>query len=590
MTNMDRKGLENYYLERKNNFEQVAETFKKQLFINSLFRIVVFFATALGIYYFSSSTPILLTILIGGIALFLFFVKRHLQLKSNLLHNQAMAKINANEIKYLNFDFKGFYEGEKYKTVDHPFCLDIDLFGKGSFFQYINRTQLEPSQAKLSSMLLENSIEYIETRQRKIQQLSTVNDWCHNFLAEASLIKTESTEEEVIEWLDVYTPVTSPILRVLPYIISIISIIALVLFVGGVIAESIVLLVLLLGLMLSAIKVKKINEIAARMAKAHDLFEQYSKLLARIESKDFPCDIEEYSKAGILPSVTIKQFSRLLNSLNQRNNFMISIFANGFFLRDIWLCAKIDKWVLKHAKDVEKWFSVIHEYDKYISLANFAFNHNDASYPKLVGEGLIRSSQLGHPLLPKDQRISNDYEISRQHFNIVTGANMAGKSTFLRTVGLSIVMANSGLPVTANEFHYKPIRLISSMRTSDSLADNASYFFSELSRLSYIVQEISTTEYFVILDEILKGTNSKDKADGSAKFLRKISASGSSGIIATHDLSLCEVANQVPTVHNKYFDAEITDGELYFDYFLKEGICQNMNASFLMKKMGIVDD
>ena len=590
MINMDRKGLENYYLERKINFEQVAETFKKQLFINSLYRIVVFFGTAIGMYYLSNSTPILLTVLIGGIALFLFLVKRHLKLKASLLHNQAMAEINSNETKYLNYDFKGFYDGEKYKIADHPFCLDIDLFGKGSFFQFINRTQLEPSQAKLSSMLLENSIEYIENRQRKIQQLATVNDWCQNFLAEASLVKTDSTEEEVIDWLDIYTPVTSPILRILPYIMSIISIITLVIFAGGVISESIVVLVLLFGLMLSAVKVKKINEIAARMAKAHDLFEQYSKLLARIESKDFPCDIEEYSKAGILPSLTIKQFSRLLNSLNQRNNFMISIFANGFFLRDIWLCAKIDKWVKAHASDVEKWFSVIHEYDKYISLANFAFNHKDASYPKLVVEGLINSRQLGHPLLPKEQRVSNDYEINHQHFNIVTGANMAGKSTFLRTVGLSIVMANSGLPVSANEFHYKPIKLISSMRTSDSLADNASYFFSELSRLRYIVQEISAGEYFVILDEILKGTNSKDKADGSAKFLRKISASGSSGIIATHDLSLCEVANQVPTVHNMYFDAEIKDDELHFDYLLKEGICRNMNASFLMKKMGIVDD
>jgi DNA mismatch repair ATPase MutS len=269
---------------------------------------------------------------------------------------------------------------------------------------------------------------------------------------------------------------------------------------------------------------------------------------------------------------------------------MISIFANGVFLRDIWLCARIDKWVKMNGQLVEDWFSIIHEYDKYISMAVFAFNRKEElTYPKLNEQGLLNSTLLAHPLIDVKNVVANDYDIDRKHFNIITGANMAGKSTFLRTVGLSIVMSNSGLPVCATSFDYNPIKLISSMRTNDSLSENESYFFSELKRLKYIVNEIEKEDYFIILDEILKGTNSKDKADGSAKFLRKVNATSSSGIIATHDLSLCVVANEIETVHNKYFDAQIIDGELYFDYKLKPGICKNMNASFLMKKMGIVD-
>jgi DNA mismatch repair ATPase MutS len=165
---------------------------------------------------------------------------------------------------------------------------------------------------------------------------------------------------------------------------------------------------------------------------------------------------------------------------------------------------------------------------------------------------------------------------------------MAGKSTFLRTVSLSIMMSNIGLPVCAKSYQYSPIKLITSMRTNDSLSDDESYFFSELKRLKFIIDEIKNDTYFIILDEILKGTNSKDKAIGSRKFVEKLVKSNSTGIIATHDLSLCKITDELKQVKNYYFDAEIINDELYFDYTFKTGICQNMNASFLLKKMEIV--
>ena len=167
-----------------------------------------------------------------------------------------------------------------------------------------------------------------------------------------------------------------------------------------------------------------------------------------------------------------------------------------------------------------------------------------------------------HPLIPKDQAVVNDFKIQNEDFLIITGANMAGKSTFLRTVSLMIVMANLGLPVCAKSCHYKPIKLITSMRTSDSLSDESSYFFSELSRLKTIIEHLKTDTYFIVLDEILKGTNSHDKAKGSQQFIEKLVKTKSSGIIATHDLSLCSLAEQLDEVHNFYFDAEIIDDEL----------------------------
>ena len=235
------------------------------------------------------------------------------------------------------------------------------------------------------------------------------------------------------------------------------------------------------------------------------------------------------------------------------------------------------------------WFEVVSFFDAYNSLGNFAFNHPKGVFPEIIKNGpVINATQLGHPLLNKTKRVDSDLLIDNEQFFIVTGANMAGKSTFLRTVSLHIVMANVGLPVCAKSSQYFPVKLITSMRTNDSLSEESSYFFSELKRLKYIVDAIKKEPYFIVLDEILKGTNSTDKAIGSKKFVEKLVASKATGIIATHDLSLCEIEKELNEVKNYFFDAEIINDELYFDYTLKQGVCKNMNASFLLKKMDII--
>jgi DNA mismatch repair ATPase MutS len=250
---------------------------------------------------------------------------------------------------------------------------------------------------------------------------------------------------------------------------------------------------------------------------------------------------------------------------------------------------KLEKWISRYKHTVERWFEVVAFFYAENSLANFHFNHPKFVFPEISSEKqVIESLNLGHPLLKVEKRIDNDFNIKKEEFFIITGANMAGKSTFLRTVSLSIVMANAGLPVCATSFKYAPIKLITSMRTSDSLSEEASYFYSELKRLKFIVDQIENEDYFIILDEILKGTNSKDKAIGSKKFVEKLSKSKSTGIIATHDVSLCELEREFAGIKNYYFDAEIIENEMYFDYSLKNGVCKNMNASFLLQKMEII--
>jgi DNA mismatch repair ATPase MutS len=327
-----------------------------------------------------------------------------------------------------------------------------------------------------------------------------------------------------------------------------------------------------------------------------DTFQQYHQLLAFIETENFESELMKEVKTSITSeskkaSVILKEFSRAIDSLDQRNNFLFGVLANGFFLWDLRHSYRLEKWIEHHHTAVEHWFEAVERTDAYNSLGNFAFNHQTYTYPEILpaGEG-IKAKNLGHPLLDAGKRINNDFEIDGKQFFIITGANMAGKSTFLRTVALQILMSNIGLPVCAENCKYAPVKLITSMRTSDSLGDDESYFFSELKRLKYIVEKIQAENYFIILDEILKGTNSTDKAIGSRKFVQRLVGSNSTGIIATHDLSLCEISNELQQVKNFYFDAEIVNDELHFDYHLKDGICQNMNASFLLRKMKIIED
>jgi DNA mismatch repair ATPase MutS len=340
---------------------------------------------------------------------------------------------------------------------------------------------------------------------------------------------------------------------------------------------------------------KKVNTLANNASKTKDTFKQYALLLKAIEAQTFQSQlVQEQQKRiqseALKASQIFSKFSKALDALDNRNNLISAVLANGYLLWDLRQTYNIEQWIQQYADKVADWFDVVTFFDTYNSLGNYAFNHKEFIYPEITNATTtISAEHIGHPLLNSKKRVNSDLLLQQRQFFIVTGANMAGKSTFLRTVALHIVMANIGLPVCAKKSTYKPIKLITSMRTTDSLTDDSSYFFSELTRLKFVVDTIEKdTNYFVILDEILKGTNSTDKAIGSRKFVERLVGLNATGIIATHDLSLTEIESELSAVKNYYFDAEIINEELHFDYKLKQGVCQNMNASFLLKKMEIV--
>jgi hypothetical protein len=583
-----------FYSKEKSELEKEATQLKRKSINLSVFRFGVFLTTCFLIYFTFGSYPDVFIISFLGVLLFGFLVVKHLNLKRARAIVNSKININRTELEILNRNFYQLDSGEEFVNQTHYFSHDIDLFGVGSFFQYTNRTATVEGKKVLANAFTENRINGIVEKQNTIKELAKKVKWRQHFSALASLIPTKDTSGFITDWILNYTPVLSKYLAKFQFVFSLISLIFIGLVFFGVFPFSILLLWFFIGLFVTGRFLKKTSNLYLDTDKVRETFKQYHILLNEIENENFSSKVLK-GKQEIISSETkkasfiFKEFSRILDAFDQRNNILIAVVGNGLFLTEINNACKVEKWISKYKHTVEKWFSVVAFFDAQNSLANFHFNHTTFIFPEIIVEkGIIKSTNLGHPLLKVDKRIDNDFTIDKEQFFIVTGANMAGKSTFLRTISLSIVMANCGLPVCAESFEYSPIKLITSMRTTDSLTEDESYFYSELKRLKFIVDEIKTTDYFIILDEILKGTNSKDKAIGSKKFIEKLTKSKSTGIIATHDVSLCELENEFLDIKNYYFDAEILEDELHFDYTLKNGICKNMNASFLLKKMEIV--
>ncbi|MCB4806906.1 DNA mismatch repair protein MutS [Tamlana sp. 62-3] len=584
-----------YYKKQSEIYANKTKQITTKLRWFSLLRISVFGLTAFGAYTMRSQWQVAVIFVVIGLAVFGFLLSKYTDLKTQKAINKNLKRINDDELKIAAGDFYNRNDGKQFQDSSHFYSLDIDLFGRGSFFQFINRTTITEGAQKLANALKANNITSIGDRQEAIKALSEQPEWRQLYSATSSLVEVETPAHNIINWLKQYKPFTTAFIKWLPLVFTVLSLSIFGLTLTGIISSlGFIGYWLVFGLGITGVYLKKINVLASNTNKIRDTFRQYTTLLKLIEDASFSSELLQTKQELIKSndqkaSQVFKWFSKALDALDNRNNLIGAIFGNGFFLNDLKNAYKIEQWIKIHGAKVEDWFEVVSFFDAYNSLGNYVFNHPEFVFPDIVeSEAVINAEGLGHPLLDKNKRIDSDLVLNTEQFFIVTGANMAGKSTFLRTVSLHIVMANVGLPVCANSSKYAPVKLITSMRTTDSLTDDSSYFFSELTRLKYIVETINKEPYFIILDEILKGTNSTDKAIGSRKFVEKLVASNATGIIATHDLSLCELENELHQIKNYYFDAEIVNDELYFDYKLKQGICQNMNASFLLKKMNIV--
>jgi DNA mismatch repair ATPase MutS len=343
---------------------------------------------------------------------------------------------------------------------------------------------------------------------------------------------------------------------------------------------------------------KKVNQIHNQLSRKFDSIEKYRSLISLIESEPLNATIlnnlkDNFKNSKEGASKDIQKLKKHVDTLDARMNIIVALLLNGIILWDINVMQNIEKWRTEHKSNFLKWINVIGEFDAFISIALYAYNNPNYAYPEVYNDSFIMQAEnIGHPLINKNVLVKNNYHIEGlPKIDLLTGANMAGKSTFLRTIGVNLTLAMIGAPVCASKFRFTPILLFTSLRTNDSLQENESFFYAELKRLHLLIQHYKNKErVFFLLDEILKGTNSKDQHAGSEALIEKIIKLKGCGIVATHDVELSKLRLTHPdAIRNLCFEITINDDKLNFDYKIKEGVCSTMNASYLMKKMEITD-
>lgn len=580
--------------------QEKAAKYKKQLNANSIFRLAVFLCGAVLVYLFHRNTPAVVLAATGTIAAFAALLTRHKKLSESRAKAETLVKIAKNELRAFNHDFSAFDGAPERINPEHDFSFDLDIFGEKSVFQQLNRASLSLGKETLADMVekpLENSAE-IELKQHAVKELSEKEDFCLQFRTIGMLSDDKLLNNNAIEQLSEAKPqFRQPLFwRIALFAVPALYAALIALAVAGIISGGIITLLYLITLALSSVPMKKVKRTWLLFDKKVNLLESYSDLLTLLESETFVSERlkslqQSIRRENLSASTAIKQLAQYSQNLNLAFAVPVFLILNPVFLWNVLYALKIEKWMQKNASEIEIWFSVLAKTDALISLGTFAANNPDYAFPRFDNTRCLEAKKMGHPLLPREKCVRNNIEIVRKpFFMIVTGANMAGKSTYLRTVGVNHLFACIGLPVCAESMTLRPTRLLTNLRTADSLVNSESYFFAELKRLKMIIDQLESREkeVFIILDEILKGTNSEDKQKGSFSLMKRLVKLEANGIIATHDLALGKLEDEFPLdIHNFHFDANIENDVLSFDYKLRRGIAQNMNASYLMKSMGI---
>lgn len=577
------------------------QTIKNKTYRISIIRVILFTAGIAGlIYVFNSSWMAIVSIIAITFVPFLALIKYHNRLFYQKEYLEKKIEINEQEIAALNYDYSAFEDGEEFINSAHLYSYDLDLFGKKSLFQYINRTSTSFGKTRLASWLnnhLDNK-QAIEERQTAVQELTPLLNFRQQIRILGSIYKGEAADGNEIEtWAKTQSIYKEKAFyKLLPIIVPSINLLIAILAALGIISFNLLGLSFVFFVTCSIMLTKSISKIQASYGKRLQILATYAGIIQKIEQETFTSQAliniqQQLQVEGHSASQAVNKLAKLMNTLDQRNNILVTTILNGLLFWELKQVIKIESWKEEHAEKLPVWLEAVGDMDALCSLATFAYNQSEYTFPEIKSEPFsLTASQMGHPLMNCNKCVKNDINIIKKpYFVIITGANMAGKSTYLRTIGVNYLLACIGAPVCAKEMQIYPSHLITSLRTTDSLTENESYFFAELKRLKLIIDKlINGEELFIILDEILKGTNSMDKQKGSFALIKQFMTLKANGIIATHDLLLGSLIDLFPSdIHNYCFEAEIKNNELSFAYQLKEGVAQNMNACFLMKKMGI---
>lgn len=587
------------YQNKVAQFTEALEKINAKYNTISILRLLSIFLCLFFLFYYNKTSEI--GYVVSAFVSFVGFVvlmRIHSGLSFRKQLASALLTINNNEISYLKREKIPFENGVEFNDFHHPYAYDLDIFGANSLFQNLNRTATFIGKKTLAQQLLIlNSNEAILENQEAVNELKDKIDWRQEFLALATISQdSKSAYDSLLHWNRIKKTPLSKVLLTLSYVMP-------ALFLGLFIAyfttdKNIFLAyltyVFIANTMILGMAIKRIKTEMAQSENIDKIIKQYGLLVQQIETETFQSKkLQDLQQQLIFnnakASQHLKALSELFSSMDTVANLVVATLFNGTFLYHIHVLKALLKWKENYSKELEDWMNVIGEFEMLNSLGNLAHNNSGFVFPEINSVHKISFSDLGHPLLDPATRVGNDTHFYPQSFVILTGSNMSGKSTFLRSLGINMVLGGIGSVVCASEATIHPLPVLVSMRLSDSLSDSESYFFAEIKRLKQIMDVLEEKPAFVLLDEILRGTNSDDKRNGTIEVVKKILAQKAIGVIATHDIEVCLTTNAYPEIlTNQCFEVEIRDNELYFDYKLRNGICQNKSATFLMQKMGVI--
>ncbi|MDD2962174.1 MAG: hypothetical protein PHR45_08885 [Muribaculaceae bacterium] len=586
-----------YYRQMKSLACSSHSSLSSRIRIIGVARLCVFIATSLAIYFVWGNSAVAAVILIAGIVAFLALIKTHEHFFLQRELCEARISIADDNINRISLNLDNAPKGEKYIDSAHAYSYDIDIFGNNSIFSLLDTTCTVAGADVLAEWLSKPlGVAYnIAERQDAIKELAAKPDFRADFraygISGTSANSTNSNNE-------IKAQLSNRFFRITAYVFPFIMLASIMLWLFGLLDGAIIGYLFALGVIIAGAGAKNTARMHRKLAATVDNLTSKHQLLQIIENENFNSPLlndlkNNLVENNIYASSASKKLARILTNLDQRYNVFSFSILNGFLMWDYRQLIAADKWYRAFGSHISRWKDITSQVDALCSIATFAFNNPHYIFPAQDKDKqiIMQAHDLRHPLILHDKCVPNDVAtIGNGTFQVITGANMAGKSTYLRTIAVNFVLASIGSPVAAKDMIFSPVELLTGLRTTDSLHENESYFFAELKRLKYIIDRATAgKQMLVILDEILKGTNSVDKQKGSLGLVEKLTCLNVGGIIATHDLMLGSLADKFPNkITNYRFESNLSDNSLIFPYKIMPGIAKNMNAYFLMQKMNII--
>ncbi len=591
----------NDYKQRVDQAQKEIDKYERLINAYSLMRLVIFALLVLSIYLSVKviGFNLLLILFILLMLCFAWLVSRQSFFIAQKNYFMALKTVNENEIASISDGSNIYDNGSSFEDEKHYYTADLDIFGKASLYQLVNRAATTPGKKLLAGWLSAPSKKAtILKRQESLKEFSLKNDWKLDF--QAKLLFAKKASDDQFNRLFVY--LRSPLelsgenflrlyIKITPYLL-------LSAIVAGYFYPVFYLVAIAIGLVNFSIPVSKgsymikSSFIADKMG---DALKNYVQVFEIIENTPWQSEVCRDLAQQLKDKQTTRQIaelSRLINKLSYSLIMIVGFVLDAVFIWSLKQVMAIENWKRNNQQNLEDAFDVIAEYEALISLASLRINYPEWCFPEIIeGDGYtLSATQIAHPLINANNRIANDYELEDTYkIDIITGSNMAGKSTFLRTIGINTVLALCGAPVCAASMKVSVVTILSYMRIKDSLNESTSTFKAELDRLQMLLAAVdSDAKIFFLIDEMLRGTNSVDKYLGSKAVIEQLIRKNGVGMVATHDLQIAHLEKQYPDyIRNFYFDIQVKEGEMLFDYKIKNGECKTFNASLLLKQIGI---